>query len=180
MKKRVLLLLILAVVFTGKMSAQKGMNGIGISVPVGYFSEMKVDNNKAKKMGGLYAGIGIKYFYNLTDYFRIEPSAEYSWSTPSYSLKSMLNFNLFLKAPNPVRPYLIAGAGYLMERYEYTNDKGGRHYQNGIGMNFGLGLDCRISHTLSMQFEATATGIITGDYYKTWAFVGRWGLTCNF
>ena len=177
MKKLFLLLLVMAAVFGGKVSAQKGMNGIGISVPVGHFSERAVSGHIAI-MGGWYAGIGIKYFYNLTNYFRIEPSVEYSWSAPSYSLNSTLNLNWFLNAPKPLRPYLIAGAGFLTERYEYEYPLGERHHKSGWGMNYGLGVDYRLSHTLSMQLEATATGIITGDCYG--AFVGRWGLTINF
>ena len=181
MKKRVLLLLILAVVFTGKMSAQKGMNGIGISVPMGHLSER--DHNGKSFAGGWYAGVGVKYYYNLTNHFRIEPSMEFSWASPSYSFKGMLNLNLFVYPPSRVRPYLIVGAGWIIESLEYstfTKEYKGEDSQYSFGLNYGLGFDCRLSHTWSMQLEAAYARLTDAWVNNSNAFIARWGLTYNF
>ena len=73
--KKVILTLLMAMAFSLNGVAQKGMNGIGINIPVGTGD------------GFTWVGIGVKYQYNISDYFRIEPSFEYS---PVYSKKDYL------------------------------------------------------------------------------------------
>ena len=101
--------MLMATAFYQNGVAQKGMNGIGINIPVG------VGN------GFTWLGVGVKYQYNISDYFRIEPSFEFN---PIYSKKdylgkvddydyikmnAFLNGHIFLMAPRPIRPYVLFG-----------------------------------------------------------------------
>ena len=64
MKKLVLTLLLVAACGASAF-AQKGMNGIGVNVPV------------SVGQGTTAFGIGVKYHYNISNYFRLEPSCEF-------------------------------------------------------------------------------------------------------
>ena len=73
----------------------------------------------------------------------------------------------------------------MLESYDIKNRKDSKSSfkgtdGGGFGMNSGLGLDCRLSHTWSLQCEATAANIFDGFGNNYWAFIGRIGLTRNF
>ena len=183
MKKRILLLLLMAVFFSGNVSAQKGMQGIGVSVPIGrIFGFEDSPRYGFHYFGGWYAGAGVQYYYNFSDYVRIKPSIEYSWASPSYCFRGLIDLNLFLASLHRVRPYFIAGAGAFVESRERTRGSDIDSFNsNGLGVDSGLGFDCRLSHTLSMQLEGTAAVRQSEEGRKyNWAFVGRLGLTYNF
>ena len=190
--KKLLCTLLLAFVCTGSMFAQKGMNGIGINIPVGVYD------------GYTYLGIGTKYQYNFSDYFRGEISFEYF---PIYSnkyvygvfdydhinYKAFLNANIFLMSSRPARPYIIAGAGLsvwgcadVTSSHSLQDDS-----DECFSFNVGLGYDFRLSYSVSMKMEATAFNDLIGtgtahssyvdhDHEGKWSFLGRVGLTYNF
>lgn len=201
--KKVFLTLLFATAFCMSGFAQKGMNGFGLNVPVGFYD------------GYSFFGVGVKYQYNISDYFRIEPSFEYF---PLYSkkkvegvdgydhinLKAFLNGHIFLKSPSPARPYILVGAGFSMWSYNriysyYINDQTGNvvAYSNGgrsetsecFAYNVGVGYDIRLSHGLAMQIEATGyssvgdnamSGIKNYDHSNKFLFMGRIGFTYTF
>ena len=187
MKKLVLTLLLVAACGASAF-AQKGMNGIGVNVPV------------SVGQGTTAFGIGVKYHYNISNYFRLEPSCEFlpihtedkngEYDFPK--LKAFLNANLFLGSPSPARPYIIAGLGYVF--YSMAEDEPNLYYDaeytmtdDGFNCNIGLGYDFRLSHSLSMQLEATEMNCIAGGFGEDWrkhtgkwTFIGRIGLTYNF
>ena len=68
MKKNVFILLV-AVLCSLNVMAQKGMNGVGINIPF------------AMGQGTTSFGVGVKYHYNISNYFRIEPSAAYMFKS---------------------------------------------------------------------------------------------------
>lgn len=202
--KKLLCTLLLAFVCTGSMFAQKGMNGVGLNVPVGVYD------------GFVYLGIGAKYQYNISDYFRIEPSVEYipvcSKKTVSNvkdydhpSIKAFLNGHIFLLASRPARPYILLGAGFgiweyanISESYAYNTTTGkvsGPYYSESewtsesFTYNLGLGYDFRFSYKFALQVEATAFSSIVDnghnaykdyDHSGKFSFLGRVGLVYTF
>lgn len=166
--KKLLLLLLMAVATSGNIWAQKGMQGVGVNVAGVLFDG---DNFS---LGG-----GIKYQYNISDYFRIEPSISYTapFDKEGMKLSGLLNLNAFVLSPRVVRPYVIAGAGYAMVRLYY----GSGHYDDiDIAMlNGGIGLDARLTHNLSLQAEA-ALGLSLSQKVDELFFRFNLGLCYNF
>lgn len=147
--KKLFLLLLMAVAFCGSAGAQKGMSGIGM-------------NAAANVVSGFAMGIGGKYQYNVSDYLRLEPSFSYyfvgdSSDDDAFNLAALMNAHIFFMSPRAVRPYAFAGIGYVsfIENHYY----GGRDTKGDFGVNGGLGLDWRITHTFSLQIEA---GVLVG------------------
>ncbi|MBQ7494784.1 MAG: outer membrane beta-barrel protein [Bacteroidaceae bacterium] len=195
--KRIMMVLLMAAVCSDSALAQKGMSGVGVNIPL------------STGDGGTALGIGVKYYYNISDYFRIEPSAEYMAIHPGggkeYDIplfKGFLNGHIFLASIRPARPYIIAGVGFVSyERNEISEDgvaaigPGGITYSsqtyyesytlndNAFCGNIGLGYDFRLSHSFSMQVEGTGLNCMGEDrgYHPgKWTFLARVGLTYNF
>lgn len=156
--KKLILVLLLAVVTSGSAWAQKGMMGIGIGLTAHY---ALIDN------GGFGVGGNIKYQYNISDYIRVEPSLSYIGNASRkdrgfFDITALVNFHGFFASPRNVRPYFFAGFGYMQYKYHNTVDKqivGGAEHFNGMGVDGGMGVDLRISHDFSLQIEA---GIMKG------------------
>ena len=160
--KKLILVLLLAVVTCGSAWAQKGMMGIGGNVAM----------NVGFDDGGIGIGGAVKFQYNISDYFRIEPSVTYHAPLESndgtFDLTALANMHIFMLSPRSVRPYVFAGVGYLgyskesdfyiYDNYGYYNYKTTKD-DNGFGIDGGLGLDCRLSHSLSLQVEI---GVLKG------------------
>ncbi len=160
--KKMILVLLLAVMTSGSAFAQKGMMGIGA--------------NAAVNIGDRpFWGGGVKFQYNVTDIFRIEPSFSY-YAKPDnhpegYTMTAIANGHLFFSSPRPFRPYLFAGAGwmrynYKYHKYTYNNYIVHNKQESQFGINAGLGIDYRITHNLSLQIEAGVIrkiGKIKGD-----------------
>ena len=190
--KKVILTLLMAMAFSLNGVAQKGMNGIGINIPVGTGD------------GFTWVGVGVKYQYNISDYFRIEPSFEYS---PVYSKKdylgvvddynyikmnAFLNGHIFLMAPRPIRPYVLLGAGFtqwgcadIISNIYASNSFYQSEYsvyddtEECFSYHAGLGCDFRLTHNIAMQIEATAFSSAAGSGTAKSAIVdhnhnGKW------
>lgn len=188
--KKVMMTLLMIAAFSVNGFAQKGMNGIGINVPVGVYD------------GFTFFGIGAKYQYNISDYFRIEPSFEYFplhskkkvGNIDNYdyvSLKAFLNGNIFLMSPRPARPYILAGAGFSMWNYSrILTDYSLSESSECFAYNVGVGYDIRLSHSFAMQIEATAFSSVGDNAIKDsdedyvhsnkFLFMGRIGFTYTF
>jgi len=174
--KKLILVLLMAVVTSGSAWAQKGMMGVGANV---------IAHNTFQESHGLGVGGAVKFQYYISDYFRIEPSIGYyarasKKFTGTFNLNAMVNLHAFLMSPRSLRPYLFAGIGYLgyegkesvTQMYTYWVDIYGvyeayndyyeaeeKYNRNGFGIDGGLGLDYRVSHNVSLQIEA---GVIKG------------------
>ena len=141
--KKIILVLLLAVVTSGSAWAQKGMMGVGINLA----------GNVGLDDGGIGLGSALKFQYNISDYFRLEPSISgyvLVDDGDGFSGAALLNVHAFFMSPRSLRPYAFAGAGYL--GYDYNEED--REY--GFGFDAGLGLDYRMSHHFSLQLEAGA------------------------
>lgn len=202
--KKMFLTLLLAATCSLNVLAQKGMQGLGINIPVGVYD------------GLTYLGIGAKYQYNLSDYLRIEPSVEY---IPIYSkktvgnakdfdhpvFKAFMNGHVFILSPRPARPYFLAGAGFSI--WEYAKVSQNQSYSmtgqvvnttytsrtetsESFTYNIGFGYDFRLSHSIALQIEAMAfssvgDNAIDGfnkdyDHSGKFSFLGRVGLVYTF
>lgn len=173
--KKLILLLLMAVATGGSAWAQKGMFGVGANIAIpteieGFFS-----------LGG-----GLKFQYNISDYFRIEPSVSGYYvvyaNEAGIDMSALLNTHIFFSSPKDIRVYAIVGGGmahyFVDEEYEkdYTKDGDYNYNHKGIylGANVGLGLDWRLTHSLSLQVETTA---FIGSLIAFWPTVG---ITYNF
>ena len=126
--------------------AQKGMQGIGGGLNVGVCWD---DADCA------FAGGSIKYQNHLTDRVRAVASFEYIYAEEyhqwgeAYDVGCSLNF--FFNDVARLRPYAIWG--FFIGEYIYNYD----YYIRGSiffgGMNYGIGLDYRLSYHCSLQAE---------------------------
>ena len=185
--KRMITVLLIAALCGANAWAQKGMHGLGVNIPL------------STGQGTTALGIGAKYYYNISNYFRLEPSAEFlpihsggNKDIYDYPLfKAFLNGHIFLASPRPSRPYIIAGLGYVNYkqaiRRNYTIYYN-YEYDDGFNCNIGLGYDFRISHSFSIQLEAMGMNCLANSdppqfgrgHKGNWTFLGQVGLTYNF
>ena len=196
--KRMITVLLLAAMCSANTLAQKGMSGFGVNIPLSI------------GQGTTAFGIGAKYYINISDYVRLEPSGEFlaihsGGNSDEYDypmFKGFLNGHLFLMSPRPSRPYIIAGLGYVHYNQNIREENGIAFQDPRTGTitggstfieyydrpddcfnyNIGLGYDFRLTHSFSMQLEATGLSCITdrfGRHSGNWTFLARVGLTYN-
>ena len=106
--KKLFLVLLVAVVSSGSAWAQKGMMGVGANVAM---TAIPITE------GGLGIGGGVKFQYNISDYFRIEPSFTYyanvDENKTTAEMAGLVNLHAFLSSPRTLRPYIFVGGGYV-------------------------------------------------------------------
>lgn len=176
--KKMILVLLLAVMTSGSAFAQKGMMGVGANFGVCIHDDP-------------FIGGGVKFQYNVADIFRIEPSFSYYGATDNHdygiSMAALINGHLFFSSPRAFRPYFFTGVGYVLVNHPYHESYGyypnfytvGNHKNEGsLGVNTGLGIDYRMSHDFSMQVEAG--GIMGINYGKSTSIKVNIGVTYNF
>lgn len=142
-----IILIVLYGITVNMASAQKGMQGIGGNIGLGF----DLDDYGA----GALCNITIKYQYNISNYYRIEPIILYQFD-PDYAptsyvknnLQIGINNHLFFTKVRRLRPYFILGVG-LGSTTEYDAP---RRYVGGY-VNSGVGLDYRFSYKLSGEIE---------------------------
>ena len=189
--KRVVIFMLLAIGFSEIAVAQKGMQSVGVNIPMYY------------RKNNFSTGIGINYQYNFSNYFRGEFVATYmpihisksittdiyydgrnagtTTTKSAYVLgQALLNAHLFFSAPRHIRPYLIVGGGiqvYNMHQqdiisndvnkslYPYLEEVVDKKTHRGRWVvNIGIGLDCRLSYRWTMQLSAIALcGFLHGE-----------------
>jgi len=167
--KKVIVLILLAIGFSESMVAQKGMQSIGVNIPMHY------------RKNNFSTGIGINYQYNFSNYFRGEFVGSYSpihastayvkemGADPSkwylncrscfVDFQAFINAHFFLFTPRIVRPYIIFGGGiqsYYSDQYEthpnHSELDNDETFQKGVpALNLGLGIDARLSYKWTLQ-----------------------------
>ncbi len=172
--KKLFLVLLVAVVSSGSTWAQKGMMGVGANVAM----------NVGTANGGLGFGGGVKFQYNISDYFRIEPSfSYYGGGKNTYNTRvemaGLVNVHAFFSSPRSLRPYAFAGVGYvgMKDQQElgyffpfngiwiYAGSSSKTERGSAFGVDGGIGLDYRVSHHFSLQVEAGIMGAFWEDTY---------------
>ncbi len=169
--KKLFLILFMAAVSCESVWAQKGMMAVGANVAM----------NVTLSSSGNGIGGGAKFQYNISNFFRVEPSFTYyatgSSREASINMAGLVNIHAFFSSPRSVRPYAFAGIGYLgytindvyYDLIPYYSSYTSYMYYSGLtmsktnkgsfGFDGGLGLDFRVSHNISLQAEA---GIMMG------------------
>lgn len=175
--KCLLLAITLIVTATGTASAQKGMSGIGVNLGFGFHEDYIVYDFI------LLNNISLKYQYNFSNYYRIEPIISYRYvlyANTTYRISSFeigINNHFFLTKVKRFRPYAIAGIGYMHMTEGHTKheklSKSSHAYFCG-----GFGLDYRFSHKWSGQASLSYTGGL-GDYFNGFIDL-ELGITYNF
>ncbi|MCD8296317.1 MAG: outer membrane beta-barrel protein [Prevotella sp.] len=197
------LLLILLFSLSGMtMFAQKGVNGIGINLDWYYNGNARSQN----------FGLDIKYQYNITNHGRIETFVSYtllsSFKASKYEDKETdfiigINYHQFLNKVTSTRPYILVGAAYghvlslenywyespdlSHDSYPYYGNPGVNHYDkiNNDAPIFrvGVGIDHRISQSLSFQAELAGTVVVNFSGTPKKAFFApqlKIGIAYNF
>lgn len=144
MKKTLLLALLAAISLCAQ--AQKGRSAIG-----GGFQGSYIPDDESRY------GFTLKYQYHISNRTRIEPSFSYLTSS-AHNEEINFNIHYLIGKSRRVRPYIGAGLGVgfgdtgfcYYDNYSYDYDSETRLLINPIA-----GLDIRLSHSLSMQIEAT-------------------------
>ena len=152
--RKIVFAFIALVTFCSPTFAQKGMQGFGVNL-AGNVCE------------GFAFGGSLKYQYNVSNYFRLEPSfSYYAADDDSFDMAAFVNMHIFFSSPKAFRPYFFAGPGYV----SFFEDHGsyGFGYEDkdseaDFGVNGGLGLDFRVSHNFSLQLEAGAIIGVSDD-----------------
>lgn len=183
-------MLLCVTAFSMEGFSQKGMNSVGIDIPVGY----------GKK--NVWTGLGIKYQYNITNFIRVEPTFSFFpiYSTNYFHVdqersdsqlrvqwQAFANCHFFVQSPKTVRPFFIIGAGmthWASElTYQYDSSTITNQYDS-FAFDGGLGLDVRLTYNWSMQFKALAILPIRNDNvlfrYRKVLVNGSIGLAYNF
>ena len=138
-----IILIVLCGFTANTVSAQKGMQGVGGSIGLGYWVDLSVMDSFSERLN---CNVSIKYQYNVSNYYRIEPMVLFKSYTDELYLNYFiaLNNHIFLTRPKRLRPYLIGAIGYYYEGYYGYLD-----------IRVGLGLDYRLNHKLSGQIACS-------------------------
>lgn len=174
MKKTFLLALLAAISLCAQ--AQKGRSAIG-----GGFQGSYIPDEEARY------GFTLKYQYHISNRTRIEPSFSYLTSS-AHNEEINFNIHYLIGKSRRVRPFIGIGFGVGFGKTCYND----RYYQyNGHSYDYEeylnetrllinpiAGLDIRLSHSLSMQIEATPS--ITPTAYSMLELRFGLGITYGF
>lgn len=161
MKKFILGLILLP--FALSINAQKGMHSVGANVS--YY----MINNKLSDYWYGYSieqedkfGLGIKYQYYVTNYFRFSCSIkgfniymnilddDDSYIEEVYKIRGIdvsLDSHWFITRPSRLRPYGILGLS--TGKIENTFDRDESH----LGINYGAGIQYETNNRITLQME---------------------------
>ncbi len=171
MKIKRILFVVAMVMAAVNVSAQKGMQGVGINAEVHLNSGVET----------LYYGGDIKYHYHVSDRGRIEPFFSYCFGEEGSDIAAGLNYHQFFNGIRPNRVYGIVGAGYcsISDFDDYSDES---EQRSGILLQVGFGYEHKISHNWSFQTEIVLPANVNamGDE-EEWFFPAlKIGFTRNF
>lgn len=135
--KKLLVLASMMLIGAGTTFAQKGQHAIGGNIAYG--SEIES------------LGIGVKYQYNITDQFRLEPSTTYFFGSNNWS---MLDVNCNLHYLFPIAPSVTL---YPLGGLTFTNWSvdldGGSLNKDKFGVNLGGGAEFALNRDWALNME---------------------------
>ena len=179
--RKLILVAAVAVMACGAAFAQKGMQGIGINIGARYtvndYNDHSRLNTRTNFNEFAVISVDIKYQYNISNYYRIEPFVSYNYYSDGPEYLVGINNDIFFYTPRRFRPYFIVGLGYShvkvhYEDWEYSGYPTNDYYlvnediENRACFYFrgGIGGDYRFSHKWSGQLELCVTGHVGVDY----------------
>ena len=162
--KKVLFILFFATLSLGSY-AQKGMQGVGVSIDGGYIHGESPFNPI----------ISLKYQYYIYDNIRLVPSLLMGLNDyKEISINSFVKADLFLSQISKFRVYASAGIGYafvkehqyLVYKYRHEDYKECREYKKNVDMLphffsylFGLGVEWRVAYNWTIQLSGNFVGM---------------------
>lgn len=181
--RKLILVAVVAVMACGAAFAQKGMQGIGINIGARYtvsdvssgfeWLDHETDFNRF-----VVFNVDIKYQYNVSNYYRIEPFVSYNYYSDGPEFQVGINNDIFFCNVRRFRPYFIVGLGYSHLNYHYEDweqsydtwhftsylaDEG-TDSRSCFYFRGGIGGDYRFSHKWSGQLELCVTGHVGEDF----------------
>ena len=146
--KKVLFILFFATLSLGSY-AQKGMQGVGLSVDPGvincYFEET-------------YPITTLKYQYYIHDNIRVVPSLMMGAAEGGFSINPYIKSDIFLTPISKFRVYASAGIGYAYVYENYYNEDG-----NYFSYLLGIGVEWRVAYNWTIQLSGNFDGL-AGTY----------------
>ena len=195
--RKLILVVAVAVMACGAAFAQKGMQGIGVNIGARYTIVNDFPYSRHSETtdfnGFAVLSIEIKYQYNISNYYRIEPFVSYNYYSDGPEYQVGVNNDIFFYNLRRFRPYFIVGLGYSNLNYCYKDI--GQVYSNGHFIGYyvkyegtdirscfylrgGIGGDYRFSHKWSGQLELCVTGHVSEE--SMWSLQLLAGVTYNF
>ena len=150
--KKVLFILFFATLSLGSY-AQKGMQGVGLSVDPGY-----INCNE-----GFAPITTLKYQYYIHDNIRVVPSLMMGAASGVFSINPYIKSDIFLTPISKFRVYASAGIGYAyVSEDDYYNEEG-----NYFSYLLGIGVEWRVAYNWTIQLSGNFDGLAGTykDYY---------------
>lgn len=148
--KKVLFILFFATLSLGSY-AQKGMQGVGLSVDPGFI----------KCYFETYPITTLKYQYYIHDNIRVVPSLMMGvpdWR--GFYINPYIKADVFLTPISKFRVYASAGIGYA---YVYDYDDYGKDEGNYYSLLLGIGVEWRVAYNWTIQLSGNFDGL-SGEY----------------
>ena len=188
MKHRYILLIAFIILAFSPVLAQKSMQGFGVNIGIRFAPSDIMDNFNIYKE--IYPNIDIKYQYNISNYYRIEPFMSVGGLDDLNEFHAGINNHLFFCGIKRFRPYGLAGIGFSYEKGE-NEYYGGWDYlyghpieerclikSYGFYVRAGLGANYRFSHKWSGQIELSWAAHLEEFSYSYFQF--KIGVAYNF
>ena len=153
--KKVLFILFFATLSLGSY-AQKGMQGVGLSVDLGFITT-------SEEYGSLLPITTLKYQYYIKDNIRLVPSLTMGGGDDGIShVNPYIKSDIFLTPISKFRVYASAGIGYANV---YEDDYYNNHYYycNYFSYLLGIGVEWRVAYNWTIQLSGNLDGL-AGTY----------------
>lgn len=174
--KKVLFILFFATLSLG-CYAQKGMQGVGLSVDGGFITSRK-------NYGSVVPITTLKYQYYIKDNIRLVPSLAMGvGDVGSFHVNPYIKADVFLTPISKFRVYASAGLGYAYNRqevycsYNYKYTYGSNNQYEGTGYDseyydapphffsylLGIGVEWRVAYNWTIQLSGNLAGLAGGS-----------------
>lgn len=167
--KKVLFILFFATLSLGSY-AQKGMQGVGLSVDLGFITSNE-------NYGSVLPITTLKYQYYIKDNIRLVPSLAMgvgdSYSDGSFHVNPYIKADVFLTPISKFRVYASAGLGYAYTRTElyceYKATTGGWDHKyidappHFFSYLLGIGVEWRVAYNWTIQLSGNLAGLAGGS-----------------
>ena len=167
--KKVLFILFFATLSLGSY-AQKGMQGVGLSIDGGFITSNE-------EYGNVLPITTLKYQYYIKDNIRLVPSLAMgigdSYSGGSFHVNPYIKADVFLTPISKFRVYASAGLGYAYTRTKLyiqykTNDYNYYSDSYDVPPHFfsyllGIGVEWRVAYNWTIQLSGNLAGLAGGS-----------------
>lgn len=163
--KKVLFILFFATLSLGSY-AQKGMQGVGLSVDLGFITSNEY-------YGSVVPITTLKYQYYIKDNIRLVPSLAMGVGDDgSFHVNPYIKADVFLTPISKFRVYASAGLGYAYNRQEvrilYSDGSYDKYYYDGkrydapphfFSYLLGIGVEWRVAYNWTIQLSGNLAGL---------------------